>query len=145
MRSTNSPLPNIRSSDNSRALRGRCDLTANHSPADRVSPPPTNSGRGPNATPSAMLTLRGEIKNLGNYADTHATDQMPRSNSDQSRMNSPRSSSPGGCRLAAQVAELNSLRHLRNEVLHGKTDFRTAITPAVVARVRELASLFRDK
>src|SRR5206468_2695156 len=52
MRSANPTLPEIRSSDNSRALRGRRDLTANHSPADRASPPPTNSGRRPNVTPS---------------------------------------------------------------------------------------------
>jgi hypothetical protein len=46
---------------------------------------------------------------------------------------------------AAQVGELDALRRLRNEVLHGKSDFHTAITPAVVARVRELATLFSDE
>ena len=46
---------------------------------------------------------------------------------------------------AAQVSELAALRRLRNEVLHGKADFHGAITPAVVARVRELAELFPDE
>ncbi len=44
----------------------------------------------------------------------------------------------------AQVVEIDSLRRLRNEVLHGKTDFRSAITPAVLARVKELAESFPD-
>lgn len=42
----------------------------------------------------------------------------------------------------AQVVELDSLRRLRNEVIHGKADFKNAITPAVIARVRELVALF---
>lgn len=46
---------------------------------------------------------------------------------------------------SAQVAEIHALRRLRNEVLHGQADFRNSITPAVVARVRELASLFPDE
>lgn len=45
----------------------------------------------------------------------------------------------------AQVSEFDALRRLRHEVLHGKSDFHNSITPAVVARVRELVSLFPDE
>ena len=43
---------------------------------------------------------------------------------------------------SAQVAEFDALRRIRNEVLHGKADFHSVVTPALVARVRELAQLF---
>jgi hypothetical protein len=42
----------------------------------------------------------------------------------------------------AQLAEIDTLRRLRSEVLHGVTDSRQAITEAIVARVKELATQF---
>lgn len=44
----------------------------------------------------------------------------------------------------AQVAEIDSLRRIRNEVFHGRSDYRSVITPAIVARVEELATIFQD-
>jgi len=50
-----------------------------------------------------------------------------------------------GFLTSAQIAELDSLRRLRNEVTHGKSDYRQVITPAVVARVQELTELFKEE
>lgn len=35
--------------------------------------------------------------------------------------------------------EIQHFRYLRNEVLHGKKDFRKSLTPAIVSRVKEIA------
>lgn len=50
-----------------------------------------------------------------------------------------------GFLTSAQVSEVNALRKVRNEVLHGRIDYRTVVTPAVVARVKELAVIFREE
>jgi len=42
----------------------------------------------------------------------------------------------------AQVVEIEALMRIRNEVVHGVSDYRQVITPAIVERVRELARLF---
>jgi hypothetical protein len=45
----------------------------------------------------------------------------------------------------AQLVEIDSLRKIRNEALHGVADHRLVITPAVVDRVRDLANIFRHE
>jgi uncharacterized protein YutE (UPF0331/DUF86 family) len=40
--------------------------------------------------------------------------------------------------------ELDELRKLRNDVVHGVTDYRTVITREVVERMKRLADLFEE-
>src|SRR5258708_2073742 len=44
----------------------------------------------------------------------------------------------------AQVAEIDALRRIRNEILHGSADHRAIITPAQVQRLAELVALFPE-
>lgn len=41
-------------------------------------------------------------------------------------------------------SELDELRKIRNEVVHGIADFREVVTPEVVERMKRLADLFED-
>jgi len=41
--------------------------------------------------------------------------------------------------------EFQALRQLRNQVIHGKADHRTAITPAVIARLKVLVEQYREE
>lgn len=43
-----------------------------------------------------------------------------------------------------EVAEIESFRRIRNEVLHGGADHRALITPAIVARIKEFTSRFPE-
>lgn len=43
-----------------------------------------------------------------------------------------------------QRFELDELRKVRNEVVHGVTDFRAVVTPEVVERMKRLADLFEE-
>lgn len=50
-----------------------------------------------------------------------------------------------GVLTRAQIAEIDGLRKIRNEAVHGKVGHRQVVTPAIVARVKELANLFREE
>jgi len=49
-----------------------------------------------------------------------------------------------GILTSTEVAELDAVRRLRNELAHGRFDHRKALTPAIVARVKELAAKFAE-
>jgi hypothetical protein len=42
-----------------------------------------------------------------------------------------------------EIREIESLRKLRNEVVHGQVDFKIALTPTVIERVKDYANRFR--
>jgi hypothetical protein len=44
----------------------------------------------------------------------------------------------------AQMAELGQLRALRNEIVHGKVDYRQAVTPEMLERLKEFARMFNE-
>jgi hypothetical protein len=46
---------------------------------------------------------------------------------------------------ASQMAELGHLRDLRNEIVHGKIDYRDEITPQVLGRLTEFAQMFNER
>jgi len=49
-----------------------------------------------------------------------------------------------GLLTSAQLRDIDYLRQIRNEVTHGVTDHREAITPDVVSRVRKIAESFKN-
>lgn len=52
--------------------------------------------------------------------------------------------SGGGFLSPEEIREINSLRKIRNEVIHGVSNFETAVTPAVVERIKAYAKRFTD-
>lgn len=42
------------------------------------------------------------------------------------------------------IEELNKIRIVRNEIIHGKTDYKEVLTPQFIKRVKELSSLMAD-
>ena len=61
----------------------------------------------------------------------------------RSVLDAARSFVEAGILTPAQSAELDSLRRLRNELVHGRVEPRQALTPAIVARVQELAEMLK--
>ena len=45
----------------------------------------------------------------------------------------------------SQIAELRHLRGLRNEIVHGKVDYRQAVTPEMLERLKEFARMFNER
>jgi hypothetical protein len=43
-----------------------------------------------------------------------------------------------------EIREIESLRKLRNEVVHGQVDFKAALTPAIIEKVKNYAARFRE-
>jgi len=78
---------------------------------------------------------------LSNSASMHTTvGTGPRTVLDASRF-----LQGAGVLSTEQVVEIDSLRRTRNEVVHGTTDYKLVLTPAIVSRVRELAKTLDRK
>ncbi len=50
----------------------------------------------------------------------------------------------GGFLSAEEIREIDSLRKIRNEVIHGVSNYETTVTPAVVERIKAYAKRFTD-
>ncbi len=43
------------------------------------------------------------------------------------------------------VDELNTIRKIRNDIVHGMSDYRQVLTPDIVKQIKEFAEIFTDE